>query len=209
MQVHWNPNLEKRLREIPRSHPWTSSTEDSRANYVDLRANPQSVREALEDYKPYEDQLGIQRFYDMLLWANGPDSLIETNDCLLRVIDQSSPARAAQATIRGHVTFFFRDLVENCRPSSVVWLCRELERNIRAADPDFAGGAFDYARWPARFRTLRGNDGLPTNGNLVNLRFVANGADEQSAFDNLDRTFETLHIALRETSAAASRLGLG
>jgi len=203
MQVHWNQNLEKRLCNMPRSHPWTTSSEDDGARYVDLRANPWLVREVLEDFNRYEDRLATQRFYEILVWVNGADSLLETNDCLLRVGGGPSSAQTVGVEIRGHLTFFFRDLVQNCRPAPVAWLCQQLERSVGSVDPKFSGGAFDYARWPTYFRALQDSSGAPMAGNLINLRFVSHGSDEQDAFVNLDRTFATLQQALQEISCEA------
>lgn len=200
MQIHWNPDLEKRLCEIPRSHPWVASSEDDKARYEDFRRNPQAVREVLEDFQPYEHRPAVQRFYELLIWANGPDATIETNDCLLRVIGDPTPA------VRGHLTFFFRDLELNCGASSVAWLCRQIEDTIGTREPGFSAGVFDYARWPVKFTALRDGSSQPRAGNLINLRFMATGADENEAFANLERTFGNLHAALREVSDRAGNV---
>jgi hypothetical protein len=38
----------------------------------------------LEDFKPWARYSAIPRFYELLAWLNGDDSIFESNDCGLR-----------------------------------------------------------------------------------------------------------------------------
>src|SRR5579862_773029 len=70
----------------PRQHPWTTAGDkpDAVERYWDFRNHPEQISVVLEDFKPYEHHAAVPRFYELLGWVNGDDSLFESNDCGLR-----------------------------------------------------------------------------------------------------------------------------
>ena len=60
-----------------RSHPWTDAVCDPTHRYRDFRAEPGLIRSSLEDWRPWEPHAGIETFYRMLEWLNGPSSIFE------------------------------------------------------------------------------------------------------------------------------------
>jgi hypothetical protein len=80
--------------EIPpgRHHPWTPVENNPEAKYYDFKTHPEQIPLVLEDFKPWAHYPAIPRFYELLRWLNGRESILESNDCGLR------PPRRDQAT---------------------------------------------------------------------------------------------------------------
>lgn len=64
-----------------RTHPWTFAEHNPSWRYVDFRREPEKIETSLEDFRPWAQFPATQRFYELIRWLNGPDSLFETNDC--------------------------------------------------------------------------------------------------------------------------------
>jgi hypothetical protein len=59
----------------PRPHPWQASMYDRSAKFVDFLKRPDLIRSSLEDFLPYAAQPAIDRFFQLVEWMNGPDTV--------------------------------------------------------------------------------------------------------------------------------------
>lgn len=188
------------LRE--RAHPWHGSLADPSHRYCDLRAEPELIRTALEDFVPFAAWPATERFYAMLAWLNGPDSVFETNDC---AFEGATPSDGAPQDKRlccsGRVMLLFRDLKSNTRAGRVEALTQRVARGLSATDPTFALGAVGATKVPVRFTTLPG-PATRQSGQQLMLSFWAFGDDEAEAMANLDRLFRGLASVLGAASAS-------
>src|SRR5947207_234777 len=77
-----------------RTHPWGATdygdVQNAAGKYVDFKKFPALIPEALEDFRPHASRDAVHHFYDFLAWINGPEILLETNDCALREPGPSS-----------------------------------------------------------------------------------------------------------------------
>jgi len=99
--------------EIPplREHPWTVSMAVPDGRYWDFKAHPEQIPLVLEDFRPWAHYAAIPRFYELLAWLNGFDSILESNDCGLRPprVDEGAPEM-----VRG---FVYRRSDRGARPA--------------------------------------------------------------------------------------------
>jgi hypothetical protein len=132
-----------------------------------------------------------------LEWANGPDSVFETNDCLLRpaAIDNVTPDVLRQAFdadpfgVTGRFTLFYRRLDLNTA-EQFDWLVNTLLEDFRDHIPNGPAVVF-VGRWSHWFKEI------DRAGNVVVLRFWAWGEAEDAAMTNLHSLFDQLHHRLR------------
>ena len=176
-----------------RSHPWSGSRTDAAHQYVDLKRDPALVRTALEDFRPWERYAAVETFYGLLEWLNGPESLLETNDCAFNgpsPNDQPAFPKALQCS--GRVMVLFRDLPLNTDPARVQGLTQGLARSLSEADEGFSWGLFGATVVPVRFLALPPDAQL---GSQLMLSFFAWGDDEAEVMAHLDRTLGNLAAA--------------
>jgi len=189
---------------LARSHPWSGSSLDDAAQYLDLRAHPHLVRTALEDFVPWSRHMAVERFYGLLEWLNGPSLILESNDCAFsppeRDAGASPSSDAAPIECSGRVMILFRDLDRNLAPGQWPAFVHALHRTLAVADPSFELGVIGTTLVPVAFRDLRGADGGPREGRQLLLSFWAWGHDEDACMANLSRVFANLEAALREAS---------
>src|SRR6202035_3791230 len=102
----------------PRRHPWTIVEDQPELQYRNFREHPEKISESLEDFKPWEKYPAVAKFYELLTWLNGPDSVFETNDCALGepAVDRATPPlvrhvfESDPVSIHGRLTLLFRTL---------------------------------------------------------------------------------------------------
>src|SRR5512141_2167738 len=106
-----------------RSHPWAGSSVDPGSRYFDLKKNPELIRTALEDFRPWSAWPAVETFYRLLEWLNGPDSILESNDCAFAGPCANETAqfpKALEAT--GRLMILWRELPLNLAPGPTEWL---------------------------------------------------------------------------------------
>jgi hypothetical protein len=103
-----------------RAHPYRSGlTPDVR--YYDFKARPELIPRVLEDFMRWSHYPAIQRFYDLIRWINGPESVFESNDSRFTgVQDSHTPVLGSLEALCG-VMIFLRDLALNLSPQHVEW----------------------------------------------------------------------------------------
>jgi len=128
----------------PRQHPWTVAEANPEARYWDFRANPGKIPLVLEDFKRWSHYAAIPRFYKMLTWLNGSDSIFETNDCGIRspMGDSATPEVVRRVfvsyplVLHGRLAFIFRDLTWNASTSAIDGLKRTIHDSLRDNVPN-------------------------------------------------------------------------
>src|ERR1700691_4368640 len=112
-------------------HPWTIVESQPGAQYWNFAESPELISQVLEDFKPWAHYPAIQKFYELLAWLNGADSIFETNDCAFvdkSKVDTATPVVVRQAfdtdpmSVHGRLTVIFRDLKLNASRPHVDWL---------------------------------------------------------------------------------------
>lgn len=191
---------------LERSHPWSGSSTDPSAQYLDLRATPSLIRTSLEDFVPWSDAPAVQRFYALLEWVNGGSVELESNDCSF-----SPPARDAHATsssqafeCSGRLMILFRALGRNV-PGDVEWprFTRSLHEALSSHDRSFELGLIGTTLVPVRYRALASAAGAGEGTQLM-VSFWAWGRTEDRCLISLSRVIENLSVALREVASSPS-----
>ena len=174
----------------PRRHPWTIVEDQPQLQYCNFREHPS---ETLEDFKPWTKYPAIPKFYKLLVWLNGPDSVFETNDCALGepYVDHATPPLVRQAfdkdptTIHGRLTLIFRDLSWNVSRPHFDRLKLLVHDNLLHNVPNYPSVIY-VGEWPHLFTAI------DKEGHALCLQFWAWGDDEALTFENLQSTFYTL-----------------
>jgi hypothetical protein len=182
----------------PREHPWTRVEGDPQARYWDFRANPEQIPLVLEDFEPWSHYPAIHRFFELLIWLNGNDSVFESNDCGLRPPRQDCETPeiirhvfiADPIVIHARITFIFRDLAWNASAPTVDGLKKAIHDGLRDNIPNFAA-VVRIGDWAHLFTAIN------KEGRAVTLRIWAWGDDEGIAMGNLHSTFDAISGCLR------------
>ena len=194
--------------EIPpgREHPWTPPDNNPEAKYCDFKAQPEQIPLVLEDFKPWAHYPGIPRFYELLAWLNGSESVLESNDCGLRPPrrDQATPDPIRQVfdsdpiVIHGRLTIIFRNLVWNTSPPTIAALKKHIHDGLLNSTNNFPS-CVKVGEWAHLFTAIN------KEGNAVILTFWAWGGDEAQAMENLRATFDLIHGCLKWISDGVTR----
>ncbi|MFT4976092.1 MAG: hypothetical protein ACI8S6_001987 [Myxococcota bacterium] len=184
-----------------RSHPWRGSASDPSHRYCDLKQRPELIRSSLEDFQPWPRHAATETFYRLLERLNGPESILETNDCAFSGPDTNEMAgfdKALQCS--GRVMLLFRDLPKNTDTANVYGLTETIARALSQKDEGYQWGVIGATIVPVRFTTLPGTEDDQRGAQLM-LSFWAWGDDEPETMANLDRTLTNLSAVLRDVSA--------
>lgn len=183
--------------------PYSYAAHDEAGGYYDFRNDPELIPEVLEDFRPYNDRQAVQTFYQLLKWVNGPTSIFESTDCLLRPASQceTGHGNGAALQITGRLMLIFRDHARNTQPDLMETFSRQLHTELASTDEGWMMGCIGYAKYYAHFTSL-GTVPIEgtTTGNELCLGFWAWGNSEDECFDSLDRLFANLQTALERTS---------
>jgi hypothetical protein len=206
------PEVRKRnVKHEPRAHPWRHSGFEGGGSYHDFKAEPELIREVLEDFKPFEQQEAVETFYNFLAYLNGPDSLLESNDCALRAPHEHEDVPfnsvGLKLKIDGRVECVYRDVQYNVNFDSFAWLIRRYFYELCFLETDFRDGLVEIGMRPTYFPELLTVPIEQRYGERVYFQFRAYGRDEAQAWGNLNTIFRTLHKAtenLHATLRAAS-----
>jgi len=196
-----------------RLHPYHASNLGD-SGFVDFKQKPELIRSTLEDFRPFEHWPAVQTFYEFLAWINGPDSLLETNDCAFR---PPGPHKNAISPLLlcayGRVYVLFRDLRLNSSQKYSEWLCRSLMRTLHLTGSDLTEeeGVVGFTlnpslQIPISTGTWRDDGTFETDpndpgfGHHLMLSFWGYGSSEEQSFHNLNRVFDNIWSACRSTS---------
>ncbi|MCF8203517.1 MAG: hypothetical protein K9J82_00455 [Methylotenera sp.] len=218
MHVYYDENRE--YNEV-RLHPYQpNAAEASQAGFVDFKAEPYRIPEVLEDFRPYASEPAVQTFYSMLRWINGPESELESADCLFRGPEQNSSTRTSHHALQAHgrLCLMFRHLPGNCHAESFDWLLTRLGTALNFMDTELvmSEAVIGFSKSRTLFTEISNGtvraDGQfesdrddPGHGNQVTLWFWAFGDTEAAVFANLDRIFSNIWAACRITSDAITQ----
>jgi hypothetical protein len=179
---------------IPRAHPWTTASKDPACRYVDFRSEPEKIPTSLEDFIRWKQYPAIECFYDFLRWVNGPESLLESNDCAFSLEPNNDPNRPFQLQASGRVMLFVADLRFTCSHEFGECLMgafgSHLARNLPQSSPATVG----VSKATSFFKAVG------KRGEQAVLYFWAWGDSEPSTFSTLGALFEHMLDAAKGVS---------
>lgn len=182
----------------PREHPWTVGASPE-ARYWDFRAHPEPL--VLEDFKPWSHYSAISRFYELLTWINGDDSIFESNDCGLRSPrrDEAAPEIVRRAfdtdpiVMHARLVIIFRDLAWNASVPTVNGLKSSIHNGLCDNVPNVPA-VVKIGEWAHFFTSIN------KEGRAVTFRIWAWGDDEARSMDQLKFTYDAIGGCLRWVS---------
>jgi hypothetical protein len=197
----------------PRLFPYGPGPSPNESGYIDFKAHPELIESKLEDFKPYQNEQSVQTFYKFLRWINGPDSPLESCDCVFRhdsAINKNTDKQVFNT--HGRVYVLWRDLAWNS-DMRWKWLCDNLMIALLEIDPEmkFDEGAISIsAQHAIQIERSKGNwidgqfaidDKDPGVALHLQLEFRSCGNSRAEAFKNMDRVFNNLWLAFRKIAA--------
>lgn len=187
-------------KESSRTHPWsvTEYTEDGGA-YYDFIQHPALIPRVLEDFRPHAHLQAVQHFYRFLEWTNGPESVLETNDCALRPAIKNDGFINGELRIGGRVEILFRNHALNVDLGCIQWMWRMFYLYLQVNRPNFQEAVFEVAAVPTDYARLPENR---CQGQRLRFTFNAYGDSEDEAFDRLYHVFDSLWESARRVSDA-------
>lgn len=166
--------------------------------YIDFKANPQLIRSSLEDLALFTGERFAEKFYSLLEWLNGPQSLLESNDCAFRggmdnTTDEQFPH---ERKCQGRLMILFRDIAENCQPRSIEWLMNQLMDSIQSINPVFRAGAIGFSRMKTIYMELGDRPRTGGKGEQLMVSFYAYGKNDRRCYESMEKIIEYTHSAL-------------
>lgn len=200
MLINFDPL--RKIEEDRRTHPWGKTAyEEKGGQYFNFIESPESIPYVLEDFTPFADKPAVKTFYEFLKWINGPESLLETNDCALRegVIINTDSIFKYSHKIDGRVEFFLRQHEMNCHEQISTWLMRMFSFYMQVERPNLLNALTDIQLAPTDFILLPGNQ---TYGYRIRLVFNAYGNGDIDTWYALDCLFNAIWDATKRLSKA-------
>lgn len=190
----------------PKSRPQTSVSNDSELRHWDFCEHPDLIPKVLEDFVPWDHYPAVQKFYNLLRWLNGEESIFASNSCALAVpktdtlVPQlvSDSFAAEPIAVHGRLSIVYRDLSWNADRRRIEWLKRTLHDRLRDQGIDLPAMIYIGER-DCLFSAIK------SPGHAVTLRYWAWGGDEMAAMQNLEGTFAVLHALLPQLSTSAKQ----
>jgi hypothetical protein len=144
--------------------------------HYDFLMNPSLIPEVLEDFRPFGDHRGIQKFYRLLRYLNGPRSLFETTDSAFRPPrDNPTPhlGNGAPLEVRGRLMLVFRDHAENLSEQAMHGLRIAFQDELSRVRPGWPMGCIGTSFYWAWFTSLSAEPSEEATGlELVLLPFA-------------------------------------
>lgn len=194
MKYQPDPTLEVR------THPWGRTAYAGSGAYVDLKINPNRlVENSIEDLEllPTEARAAAKSF---LIWANGPDSRLETNDFGAGpLVPNQNPENGFERQLGARVTILFRELKLNADRAMLNSFMRKVDQHVKEVDFGWTGAGWGWTPWRHDFLELPKTPDDDANGYCVLYRCWAWANDEQTASINFARAFKNLRAALLKT----------
>ena len=200
MKVYRHVN---RVLETPRGHPWDTAIDNADERYYDFKEHSDLVTEVLEDFKPWARYPAIATFYELLRWINGPESIVESNDCAFQG-PRANPSRAIPKAreCTGRLMILVRRLEMNVFFQVVADLEERLLVELQSLDTDFEWGAVGTTLARVHYHSLP----CAPAGFQLCISFWAWGDTDDDAMSSLGRTFSNLNRALRSLCRHASEI---
>ncbi|MBI4454757.1 MAG: hypothetical protein HY644_02540 [Acidobacteria bacterium] len=181
-----------------RAHPWERNEHGHQ--YYDFKRHPELIAQVLEDFRPWAAHDGIQVFYELLRWLNGPDSLLESNDCAFRgPTKNSQPQYRKEMGCKGRLMLFFRQLDLNLSQKSVLWLVNELYAALKSA-PASPFCSAEISVVETHFTDLLERTENERRGWEIVITSWAWGESEHETMETLKTFFEALSTTLKLVS---------
>lgn len=183
-----------------RTHPYIDAENNESFKYYDFRANPELIRQKLEDFKPYDSHEAIQTFYRLLEWLNSEDSILESNDCAASLVKANISIESSSKKLesKGRLMIFYRYPKMNIYRDNTQMLLEATKHYLEHIDPDFHDGAIGLSFFETAFEEI-GN----AIGKELVIQFWAFGDTEEETYENLNRLFNNLLTALKGVSNEA------
>jgi hypothetical protein len=179
-----------------RSHPWNEAGHDPTHRYYNFRDKIELIRSSLEDFRPWEHYTAIDRFYRLLEWLNGSNSMLESNDSAFRgPISNTNSQFAKRLQCSGRLMILYRDLRMNTSPEHVRCLKDASHHYLLQIDPDFESDVVGTTLMQVNFVTLLPKE--KQSGHELQLSFWAWGDSDVETMTNLERLFRNLENSLR------------
>jgi hypothetical protein len=134
-----------------RAHQWDYAEHDQRHRYVDFKEHPELIEETLIDFHPWRHFVEIGEFYDLIRWLNGPESVLETNDCAFHGPHPNDrrdhPRKDLDLPWRadGRVMVLWRELRLNRSRHSTDWLGGAIQHYAKFTDQEWTEGVLGLA----------------------------------------------------------------
>lgn len=167
-----------------RRHPWTLSVHDPNARFADFRAQPHAVRTSLEDFAPYAHQPAVDRFYQLVEWMNGSDTIWETTESKFWPLSTHTNKffSGYNVTCSGRLVFFCRDYRWQCRHSD--WAFGNLLAQLVNRQPTVANSCVGVFAVTTLFSGLSDDGGQTApECQALGVRCYGFGNSEDEAFD--------------------------
>lgn len=216
-------------KSVIRTHPWNENEYEPADRYYDFKANPTLIPQVLNNFKGWSDWSGwegVQLFYKLLAWLNGPDSRLESNGCGF-VGPHKNPRKdrwPGELLTTGGLIFLFRNVELNLseqsaawakRPTpvggtlpplapgkNVSWLLGRSREYLQQLNPEFVWGCVAVALFPTFFSELplERDDKF---GHEVAFQWWAWGDTEKETMAHLKEVVATMFECLKRVSAQA------
>lgn len=199
MLVYFDQPQQQIVNGMPRFHPWTVTANTPDGRYVDFKVSPELISSALEDLPRVAGSKAESAIVDFIMWANGPNSIFETNDFGMRPLKKNeSGASPSAMELLSRITILFRDLRRNLG-ANLHGFATSLETAIKTVDPDFRQACWSWCLWPHLFLPIE-LTGQEPRGTVIALQVWAWGDDPTEVHANMARAYDNLRAALEATS---------
>lgn len=206
MKVYRATEFDTDAASEPRAHPYDPSP---RATYYDFKKCPELIPEVLRDFKRWATFSAVREFYDLLRWLNGPESVLESNDCAFIGPRKNTKNADWQKRLEcnGRLMFFYRDLRMNTDVDKLEFLVSTVTSALEQAEADLDLAAVGVSLFAVQYLAL--GESKESLGGEVCLTFWAWGDSRREVMHNMDRTVQAIRSALERTSSSVSSLGGG
>ena len=200
MNVYFDQKRQEKLNEGgSRAHRWLKGSYDDAVQYYNFLEHPELIRTVLEDFQPFDHHKAIQTFYDLIEWLNSSESELETNDCAFEFEASKTEFMPDKLEAHGRVMVFMRDYMLNLNKQNADFIMNNLGNQLQQNDTEFEFGYIGFAFCPTLFNSLpEPYDQAPSG--VLSIYFWAWGDTDEETFENLDRVFNNLTIALKKTN---------
>ncbi|WP_256815185.1 hypothetical protein [Klebsiella pneumoniae] len=188
-----------------RSQPWgaTEGHEYKAGKYYNFREQPELITTHLEDFVDHADQMSVQNFYEFIRWINGPESALESTDCMLSGEPKGVPSAAlfrCTHGITGRFEFFIRQIEMNANKEAIRWVYDKLSIYLQIERPDFRKGSFRISPLITDYITPDGNK-LTGHRFCIYFQAYGNGIHDtwlslETMFDSLAKTTKRLNTEI-------------
>lgn len=183
-------------------HPYDGAEYSSRVQYYDFKASPELILSVLEDFNPWASYQAVQTFFELVGWLNGPESLLESNDCAFGGPRPETDNRWEKALIvSGRIMIFYRSLVLNELIQNALQLNEAVLHYLSALEPELTRQEASIGTSIVQTRYT----GPHRDGYRLQVSFWAWGNTDDEAFENLNRLFRALLTCLQDVSGDLGR----